>query len=155
MVLSIYLYEDKSHFDVEISDEHNIVKVLHLSNVEAIILTGWLHNKDNSNIDDANYVRITGEEIYDIIRVLYNVINIKDTDKKDLLALFYFPLFFKTLGVSYNPLIFSEEYYLGLDNLYSSLMKIIPVKSVKLATNNLIANVDDLERVFFYNIKWE
>ena len=141
------LFENKSHNDVEFKREHKIEEVLYLSNGEASILVEWFYRvhgnplKDNYN-ESNHYVQCYGWEIWDLIEKLALVLNEKDNYKKNLLALWYFPVLCQVNdGDNFN--LWSAVYYNGLFNIYNELKKIYSSNSI-----------DNRERLFYYNISW-
>lgn len=146
MGLDFYLYENKSHNDVEIHKEYVIEEVLYLSNRTAMIIVNWLYrlkgDKLMDNYDESShYVEITGEEIYDIILSLEKVQS-TEYPFKNLLAYHLFPVLYPVVDVNTVEM-WSDEYYGILDDLLIEFKKLYP--------SNDISN---RERLFYYNIRW-
>ena len=143
MTLKFYVYEDTSALDMEISNEHSIVKVLECSDSEAMILGAWFNHKDSAMLDDTVYHSCTGSDLLDVFNTLDVVLNESDEYLRVMLAQFYFPTMYRVPNNVYNPLMFSSDYFNALSNVYDELLLVFP--------EDTVANK---ERVFFYNWSW-
>jgi hypothetical protein len=149
MSLDFKIYEDLNN-DVELTKPHEIEEKLYATEHKAMLIVNWFYRKDGhiGNLKDmygesTHYVKIYGDDIWEIILALEKVLNEEVEWKKDVLAYHYFPVLCTIPSYLSSVEMWSEEYYEDLNEIYVNLKKLMP--------NNSVYNK---ERKFFYNISW-
>lgn len=149
MGLDFKIYEDVNN-DVDLTAPHEIVEKVYLTQHKAMLIVNWFYRKDAhiGNLKDVcgestHYVKIYGDDIWEILLALEKVLNEEVEWKKDLLAYHYFPVLYTIPNYISSVEMWSEEYYNDLTEIYETLKELIPTKSIY-----------NKERKFFYNISW-
>ena len=149
MGLDFKIYEDITN-DVDLTAPHEISEKVYLTQHKAMLIVNWFYRKDAhiGNLKDVygestHYVKIYGNDIWEILLALEKVLNEETEWKKDLLAYHYFPVLYTIPHYVSSVEMWSEEYYNDLTEIYEILKELMPTNSVY-----------DKERKFFYNISW-
>lgn len=149
MGLDFKIYEDVNN-DVDLTAPHEISEKVYLTQHKAMLIVNWFYRKDAhiGNLKDVygestHYVKIYGDDIWEILLALEKVLNEEKEWKKDLLAYHYFPVLYTIPNYVSSVEMWSEEYYDDLTEIYEILKELMPTNSVF-----------NKERKFFYNISW-
>jgi hypothetical protein len=149
MGLDFKIYEDLNN-DVDLTSPHEIEEKVYLTQHKAMLIVNWFYRKDThiGNLKDVygesnHYIKIYGDDIWEIKVALEKVLNEEVEWKKDLLAYHYFPVLYTIPDYISSVEMWSEEYYNDLTEIYETLKELMPTLSVY-----------NKERTFFYNISW-
>lgn len=149
MGLDLTIYELKNYDPNNVQKKFDIETVMYLSNDTAMLLVNWLYRNDEAKLT-ANYLKLNSiyHEIYgykfkEVLENLKTVLN-ASVEKKDTLALFYFPCLYTVGDWISNVEMFSEYYYNDLEYLHEQLGKLLKGDNAK--------HPD--KRLFLYNITW-
>ena len=148
MGLDFYLFEVINYDGDNVQKKFEVEEVLYLSNSKAMLVTNWLYRNDSTKILHDHYCEsdyykelygYTLEELQDNLKTVLDAAQ----DKRDLLALFYFPCLY-TVGDWVNSAeMFSEHYYENLTFIYERIDDLLKDNAT-----------DPEHRYFLYKINW-
>ena len=124
------LYEIIDYDWENVQKEFKVKEVLYLSNSCAMLIGYWL-SRNHIKIDENNfnlayeYIEIDGGSLQELVDNLKIVLNEKDNDKRNMLALFYFPCMYCVPSWISSVEMFSESYYADLEYILECLSNVL------------------------------
>lgn len=137
------LFEVTNYNFDEPQKKFDVQEVAYLSNASAMLISQWLdknhvrNDPNNFNISN-HYIEVYCWQLRGCVENLKIILAENDKNKKDLLALFYFPCKFTIPDFISSVEMFSDSYYACLEDIYECL--------------NRVLSKDNENQLFLYNL---
>lgn len=124
------LYEVTNYDWEEYQKDFQVKEVLYLSNPRAMLISNWLYrNNIHGRVDDGErcyyYIELYGWQLKHCLENLEVVLNERDENRRDVLALFYFPCKYTIPDFASSTEMFSDHYYICLEDIHEGLNKVL------------------------------